>query len=349
VSVQPVPGLTYQWKKDGNDISGETNSSLTINNVTVTNSGNYSVLVSGVCPPSVTSNEATLTVHTAPTISATNVTGINNDANTCAASVAFGSHVTSGGIPDPTLVYKLGDTIITSPHTFPVGTTTVTVEAVNDCGTANTAFDITVTDNEPPVLVDPADVSVNTDAGQCYATVSLTTPAASDPCSVGVVTATGIPADSHFTVGATTVTWSVTDNNGNTTTQEQDVTVTDNEAPMLADPVDVNVNTDAGQCYATVALTAPAASDPCGVGAVTVTGIPSGNHFPVGITTVTWSVTDNNGNTTIQAQDVTVTDNEAPLLADPADVNVNNDARSVLCNRFASRLLQQAILAVWVQ
>src|SRR5678816_3290862 len=150
------------------------------------------------------------------------------------------------------------------------------------------------------MLTQPTSVLVYTSAGECYATIALPTPAASDPCGMGAVTVTGIPSGNHFPVGITTITWSVTDNNGNTTTQAQDVTVTDNGAPLLADPVDVNVNTDAGQCYATVVLTTPAASDPCGVGAVTATGIPAGNHFPVGTTTVTWSVTDNNGNTTTQ-------------------------------------------------
>jgi hypothetical protein len=135
-------GLTYQWKKDGNNINGETNSSLTLNNVTPANSGDYTVLVSGVCPPSVMSNAATLTVNTPPTVSATNLTGINNDANTCAASVAFGPNVTSGGIPNPTLVYKVDATIITSPHIFPVGTTTVSVEATMSVETANTTFTV---------------------------------------------------------------------------------------------------------------------------------------------------------------------------------------------------------------
>jgi hypothetical protein len=56
-------------------------------------------------------------------------------------------------VPAPTVVYKIGATVITSPHTFPVGTTTVNCTASN--GTlpnANCSFTVTVQDNQPPVI-----------------------------------------------------------------------------------------------------------------------------------------------------------------------------------------------------
>ncbi|NJO25290.1 MAG: T9SS type A sorting domain-containing protein [Bacteroidia bacterium] len=56
-------GLIYQWRKDGVDISGASNSSYTITNVALADSGNYDVVITGICPPSVTSNTATLTVN----------------------------------------------------------------------------------------------------------------------------------------------------------------------------------------------------------------------------------------------------------------------------------------------
>jgi hypothetical protein len=58
-------GLTYQWKKDGNDIAGATSATYVVNNVTSASAGNYSVVVTGpgtgLCG-SVTSNNALLTV-----------------------------------------------------------------------------------------------------------------------------------------------------------------------------------------------------------------------------------------------------------------------------------------------
>jgi hypothetical protein len=56
-------GLTYQWRKNGVNIPGATASSYTINNVATGDAGNYDVVVSGTCPPSVTSNVAVLTVN----------------------------------------------------------------------------------------------------------------------------------------------------------------------------------------------------------------------------------------------------------------------------------------------
>jgi hypothetical protein len=43
----PLVSLTYQWQKDGNPISGATNSFLTITNVQPVNIGDYNVIVSG--------------------------------------------------------------------------------------------------------------------------------------------------------------------------------------------------------------------------------------------------------------------------------------------------------------
>jgi hypothetical protein len=61
-------GLTFQWRKDGNNIAGATANSFTINPVTTDDAGNYDCVVSGVCPPAVTSNAVTLTVNTPPAI-----------------------------------------------------------------------------------------------------------------------------------------------------------------------------------------------------------------------------------------------------------------------------------------
>ena len=54
--------LTYQWKKNGSNISGATSSSYTISSPVLSNSGNYTVVVSGACGSPVTSNTAVLTV-----------------------------------------------------------------------------------------------------------------------------------------------------------------------------------------------------------------------------------------------------------------------------------------------
>ncbi len=62
--------LTYQWRKNGTDIAGETSASLTLNNITAADAGNYSVVVSGDCGADVTSNNALLTVNPLTAITA---------------------------------------------------------------------------------------------------------------------------------------------------------------------------------------------------------------------------------------------------------------------------------------
>lgn len=60
--------LTYQWKKNGVNISGATSNSHTITSVQVADAGSYTVDVTNVVS-TVTSDAAILTIHTAPTIS----------------------------------------------------------------------------------------------------------------------------------------------------------------------------------------------------------------------------------------------------------------------------------------
>ena len=69
----------YQWFKDGNPLTGQTNSSLTLASVSAADAGTYSVTVSGACGNAVTAS-ATLTVNqnvvvSAPPVSLTNCSG----------------------------------------------------------------------------------------------------------------------------------------------------------------------------------------------------------------------------------------------------------------------------------
>ncbi len=77
-------------------------------------------------------------------ITASNTTGL------CSGLVAFAATVT--GTPAPVVTYKIGATVITSPHTFPVGTTTVNASALNGGGYATCSFTVTVNDTEAPVI-----------------------------------------------------------------------------------------------------------------------------------------------------------------------------------------------------
>ncbi len=61
-------GLSYQWYKDGNLISGANSSTLQLFNVTEADAGSYQVIVSGSCSPAAVSDPAILTVLSPPVV-----------------------------------------------------------------------------------------------------------------------------------------------------------------------------------------------------------------------------------------------------------------------------------------
>ena len=90
--------LTYQWKKNGSNISGATSDSYTISNVKSSDAGSYTVTVSNSAG-SVTSSAATLTVNVV-TLSSISISG-NNSVNvgntatyTCTATYSNGTSKT---------------------------------------------------------------------------------------------------------------------------------------------------------------------------------------------------------------------------------------------------------------
>jgi CSLREA domain-containing protein len=207
--------------------------------------------------------------------------------------------------------------------TLDAATVTVTVM---DSGslTAVDSFTLTVNnETTAPTIACPANVMVNADAGECFATgVNLGTPTTGDNCGVAMVSNN---APASFPVGMTTVTWTVMDANGNMAMcATQTVTVVDNQNPTIACPANVMVNADAGQCFATgVSLGTPTTGDNCGVAMVSNNAPAS---FPVGMTAVTWTVMDANGNMAMCAtQTVTVIDNQPPTANCPTNITVPSD------------------------
>ncbi|MGL5891387.1 MAG: HYR domain-containing protein, partial [Bacteroidia bacterium] len=201
-----------------------------------------------------------------------------------------------------------------APASYPVGTTTVTwtVTDVNGNSASCTQV-VTVTDNELPTISCAAAVSVSADNGSCAATnVSLGTPATADNCGVASVISN---APVSYPVGATTVTWTVTDVNGNSASCTQVVTVTDNELPTVVCPSNITIPA----CVSTASWTVTS-GDNCGV--ASVVSVPaSGSSFNNGTTPVTVTVTDVNGNVSTCSFTVTraanLTAAIAPLAVSP--------------------------------
>jgi hypothetical protein len=243
--------------------------------------------------------EVNLVATVPPAITCPGDITTNSAAGLCAQTVAFSATVTAG-VPAPTVTYRIGAIVITSPHAFPIGTNLVTVTAAN--GTlpdATCSFTVIVVDNELPAITAPGNVSVSTGpaATNCVVLVddtALGSAVASDNCSV-TVNRTGVPSGNLFPSGITIVTYTATDGSGNTNAATQSVTVIDNTPPSITCPANMVVVIEPGETNAVVNFLV-SAEDNCSV-ASTNSVPPSGSTFALGTNTVNSVATDASGNT----------------------------------------------------
>ncbi len=221
--------------------------------------------------------------------------------------------------------------------TYPVGATVVTWTATDVAGNTSTCLQtVTVTDDENPVITCAANQNQSTDAGVCEAAVTVVAPSASDNCGVqSVINDYNASSDASdvYSLGSTTIVWTVTDLYGNTATCSQTITITDDEVPSITCATNQTHNVDVGECAANVTVTPPVIGDNCGVLSYENDITSSSNAdgiYPVGTTTITWTVTDNSNNSSACTQDITVIDNEAPAIVCSSNKTQNTDAG--LCN-----------------
>jgi ubiquitin len=226
-----------------------------------------------------------------PIIAAPVDVALGTDAGQNTGLATFAATVSDNSGETVTPVYKLGGTVISSPHSFVVGVHTVTMDASDSSGNAATqvSFTVTVSDNEVPKVTAPADISVNVIAGTSGALVTFK---ASAMDNAPGVTLSYVPVSgSTFAVGVTSVTATATDAEGNVGTASFTVTVSDNEAPVVMVSENIAVNAAAGSNTATVDFTAPTAIDAV-YGTITpvlvsspTAGLDNGSSFPIGVTT----------------------------------------------------------------
>ena len=233
-----------------------------------------------------------------------------------------------------------------SGATFPVGTTTVTYTVKDSSGNTSTCtFTVTVVDNTAPVIAGcPTNIITTNDPGACGALVSWTEPTATDNCTASgslVWTKSQSPG-STFSVGTTTVTYTVKDSSGNTSTCTFTVTVVDNTAPVIAGcPTNITVNTGLVRttCDQVASWAEPTATDNCTASGNLVWNksyLP-GATFLVGTTTVTYTVKDSSGNTSTCTFTVMVVDNTAPVISGcSSNITVNTGIGRTTCDQVAS-------------
>jgi gliding motility-associated-like protein len=200
-----------------------------------------------------------------------------------------------------------------------LGVTTVTWTVTDGAGnTATCAQTVTVTDNQNPTIVCPSNLSANTDAGLCTATISLGAPVTADNCTVAGVSN---DAPAAFPVGTTTVTWTVLDAAGHSATCAQTVTVTDIQVPVaLCQNITVNL-TSTGSVTVPWTSVDNGSSDNCSI-ALSVLSPSTFTCSDFGINNVTLTITDNAGNSSSCAATVTIAG--APLtIASPVITEVD--------------------------
>ena len=318
-----VPADVYQ---SGSDNCGTVNLvSVTPNTFTCSNLGNNPVVLT-VNDGNGNTASCSATVNVLddihPAIICPQGIHVNADPQQCYATV------TSLGTPQTDDNCNVANVSNNAPgnNQYPVGTTTVIWTVYDQSGnTATCTQSVTVADNQPPAISCPPDYYAYADNFVCYALIlDLGTPQTNDNCGVASVT-NDVAGNGLFPVGDHVVTWTVTDVNGNTATCTQDVIVTDNQPPTIMCPQDIIVNTDPGQCLATVSNPgSPGVYDNCGIFSVQ-NDAPLNGQYAVGNNTVTWYVLDIHGNTTQCSQIVTVVDNQAPLITCPQPITVNAD------------------------
>ena len=162
------PAPTYQWRKDGTNIAGATNTSFTIASVTAGDAGTYTVMATNSAG-SATSNGATLTVTAAATAPAF-TTQPASQTVTAGGSVTFTA--AASGSPTPTYQWRKDGTNITGATntSFTIASVTAgdagtyTVTATNSAGSATSngaTLTVTAAAVAPTLTTQPANLTVN--------------------------------------------------------------------------------------------------------------------------------------------------------------------------------------------
>ncbi|MEA1874044.1 MAG: HYR domain-containing protein, partial [Bacteroidota bacterium] len=250
------------------------------------------------------------------------------DDNCSVASVEYSYF---DGTTTQTGLNTLSGVVIPKPAS---GTVTITWTITdNNSNETSCSFDLTITDDENPVLTVPADQTRPTDTNQDYYTASGTEfdiSTESDNCDITTYYYNGTEIDpatldgEQFPVGENTITWVTEDAAGNQSSGSFILIVKDEEDPrLLTAESGITVPNDLGDCGAIVNYTEPTFIDNVTAGVdLTITVVPSsastGNYFDLGTTSVMYTVEDTSGNILNYYFDVTVYDDEDPTITCPS-------------------------------
>jgi len=169
-----------------------------------------------------------------PNITCPSDISVNNDVGNCSALVTYTTPTATDNCGAPSVAKTSG---LASGSTFSVGLTTNTYTATDGSkNTSTCSFNVTVIDNDIPIITCPSNVTVNSDLGICGAKVNYSV-ISTDNCSATANQTAGFASGSAFPIGTTINTYFASDPSNNVSAPcSFNVTVIDNDVPVITSP-----------------------------------------------------------------------------------------------------------------
>ncbi len=277
------PTPTYQWRKNGTNISGATLTTYTKTNVQAADAATYTVRVTN-SQGNVTSNGAVLTLAVAPSITT------QPQSKTVTAGTAVTFTVVASGTPAPTYQWKKGGTNISgatnasysiaSPQLADAGSYTVVATNMAGSVTSNTA---TLTVNAAPVITtQPQSQTVTVGSAVTFTVVVTGFPAPTYQWKKGGTNISGATNASYSIASVATgdagsYTVVATNSQGNVTSSAATLTV--NTAPAFTtQPQNQTVTTGSSATFTSVASGTPAPTYQWKKGGANISGATNANY-----------------------------------------------------------------------
>ena len=252
------------------------------------------ITINDQVPPSITC-PSDLTLDCVASLDTSN-TGVPVVTDNCSDFVLTYSDVRSGSCPE-TLVR--------------------TWTAEDDCGNIATCDQtITISDDTPPQITCPPDVSVACNANTFPSATGIAT--ATDAC--GSVTVTYADSLSGSCPEVLTRTWTAEDDCGNIATCVQTISKVDDTPPTIVCPPNVTVDCNAPTDTSSTGGSATA-TDACGGVTISYTETITGSCPE--ILTRTWTAEDDCGNVATCDQIITIEDSDPPEIICPDDLTLD--------------------------
>jgi len=202
------------------------------------------------------------------------------------------------------------------PDAFPFGSTTVTWTVTDISGNISEATQtVTLIDTTSPEIFVPADIVAEATS---LSGNMIELGEATGHDIMGIASVTEHPSR-YFTLGETTIEWTVVDTSGNSASATQTVTIVDTTAPSITAPSSITMEATSADSNI-VTLGNPVSSDLVDIPLIS-NNAP--DVFPLGETTVTWIAIDTSGNSASATQTVTIIDTTSPQLTTPEDIIIS--------------------------